>query len=280
MTARPRRSTAALPPPPQHLWLEAAAVRQEWLRYGLCTAPADRGSTEKHLRDIYARTGRTLPDVCWVDSPAQALPLVRGFPTLDRLYALITSARHLGAPPVASDVAVVASRLRTALSDGVGHSDPELVPARRTKRGEPWPERPPLEALAAGIPLGVVLHQGIRTALHRSLARGGAHLVRDALTHHGQLPVCWYGQQDAAWIAYYEALGRLGLARYRPEDVAHLETWAGLSRSCGWWWPGEEVCVVVERPETVVTGAVPGALHGEVRLRDVRYRDGWRPTLT
>jgi hypothetical protein len=37
---------------------------------------------------------------------------------------------------------------------------------------DPWPELPPLKAFEAGVPLGVVLHQGIRAALHRSLAQG------------------------------------------------------------------------------------------------------------
>ena len=39
---------------------------------------------------------------------------------------------------------------------------------------------------------------------------------------------------------------------------------AELARSCGWWWPGEDVCVVVERPASVHTG------------RSITYRDGWR----
>jgi hypothetical protein len=54
-----------------------------------------------------------------------------------------------------------------------------------------------------------------------------------------------------------------------------------LARSCGWWWPGEDVCVVVDRPELAGTEPLPGTWHEEVRLRrgGVRYRDGWHPLL-
>ncbi len=114
----------------------------------------------------------------------------------------------------------------------------------------PWPVR------AAGVPLGVVLYQGIRTAIHRSLANGFRTPIHNALADGGPLPACWYGQQDAAWAA--------------------------LARSCGWWWSGENVCVGVDRPELVRTEPVPGTWHDEVRLRrdGVRYRDGWHPLLT
>lgn len=260
-------------------WREAVKIRQEWLGHGLSTQPADRRTAEHGLTLIYARISRPKPRFVWVDSPAQAIPLVAGLPTLGRLYEWIRDPRPRGTPPLASDLAMVAARLRGALSARVLHNDPELSAARKGKRGEPWPELPPLRALDTGVPLGVVLHQGIRTALHRSLAHGFRLPVRETLT--GPVPTCWYGQQDAAWIAYYDALHRLGLASYGPDDLDHLGDWAALARSCGWWWPGEDVCVVVERPERAGTEPVPGTWHDEVRLRPggVRYRDGWHPLL-
>jgi hypothetical protein len=258
-------------------------MRQEWLDHGLSTQPADRRTAENSLTMIYASISRPRPQFEWVSSPAQALPLVGGWPTLDGLYAWIRDPRPRGKPPLASDLAMVTSRLRGALSDGVVHADPELVPVRKGKRGDPWPILPPLKALETGVPLGVVLHQGIRGALHRSLAQGFRAPVRTALASPpARLPVCWYGQQDAAWIAYYDTLHRLGLARYEPDDLDHLAHWAALARSCGWWWPGEDLCVVVDRPELARTEPWPGTWHDEVRLRPdgVRYRDGWHPLLT
>ncbi|MBY8874567.1 hypothetical protein K7640_22320 [Micromonospora sp. PLK6-60] len=264
------------------MWQQASLIRQGWLDHGLSTAPADRPTAERCLTAIYARASRPRPRFEWVDSPAKALPLITGWPTLDQLYERIRDPRSAGTPPVASDLAMVVAQLRAALSAGLTHPDPELSPVRMGKTREPWPELPPLSALDRGVPLAVLLHQGVRVALHRSLAHGFRSPVRAALAGDTALPVCWYGQQEASWIAYYDVLRRLGLARYGPDESEHLDVWAGLARSCGWWWPGADVCVVVDRPETVHTEPVPGTVHDQLRLqpRGVRFRDGWQPRLT
>ncbi|MEH1128428.1 DUF6745 domain-containing protein [Micromonospora sp. CPCC 206061] len=288
MTAPVRRSDAARSPvglrstTAHDLWQRAVHLRQEWLEHGLCTQPADRTTAERSLAAIYATMSRPRPRFEWVDSPAKALPLVGALPTLEALYGWVRDPRPPGPPPLASDLAMMVSRLRAALSAGVVHSDPELSPARRGKNKEPWPELPPPRALDTGVPLGVVLHQGVRGTLHRSLATGFALRVRDALAGDGPVPVCWYGQQDVAWVGYYDVLRRLGLAQYGSDETSQLGDWAALARSCGWWWPGDDVCVVVERPQTVHTEQLPGTWHDEVRLerRGVRYRDGWYPMLT
>lgn len=263
------------------LWQDATKIRREWLDHGLSTQPADRRTAERSLTAIYLKIGRPRPQFTWVDSPAQAIRPVTGLPTLDELYAWIRDPRPRGAPPLASDLAMVSAQLRGALSAGLSHADPELSPVRKGKRNEPWPELPPLQALDEGVPLGVVLHQGLRTALHRSLADGFRAPILAVLADGKPVPVCWYGQQDAAWVAYYDALHRLELARYQPADLDHLSHWAALARSCGWWWPGEDRCVLVDRPEVVRAEARPGTWHEEIRLqRDgVCYRDGWRPLL-
>lgn len=283
MTALTRRSAAATfastssSANPYRLWHDAARIRQEWLAHGLSTQPSDRTTAERCITTIYARAGRSKPRFEWVDSPHKALPLIGDLPTLDQLYQRIRDPRVSGPPPLASDVAMAVSQLRGALSEGVVHPDPELSPVRRGKSKDPWPELPPVAALDQATPLHVVLHQGIRTALYRSLGTGLCQPVRQALTGPKPLPVCWYGQQDASWIGYYDTLERLGLARYEPHETEHFTAWTDLARSTGWWWPGEHVCVMVERPMKVATIAVPGTWHDEVRLDNagVRYRDGW-----
>jgi hypothetical protein len=271
-----RRSATA-----HDLWRDVPKIRQEWLSHGLSTLPADRPAAEHHLSSIYARLSRPRPRFTWVASPSQALALVAGWPTLDQLYASVRNPQVRGKPPLASDLAMLVAQLRGRLSAAVTHTDPELSPTGKGKKREPWPELPPLKALDAGVPLGVVLHQGLHTALYRSLARGFRNPIRSAMSTHGPVPVCWYGQQEANWIAYYDTLHRLGLAQYAPADLTHLDEWAALTRSCGWWWAGEHICVVVDRPEYVGPETIPGALHDEVRLTrtGVRYRDGWSPLL-
>ncbi|SBT39152.1 hypothetical protein GA0070611_0809 [Micromonospora auratinigra] len=266
---------------PHELWQQAVRIRRDWLDQALCTEPADRATAERCLTALYARASRPRPRFVWVDSPVQALPLIAGWPTLDQLFAHVRDPRPRRTPaPLAGDIAVMSSQLRGALSAGVPHTDPELSPARTSRTKEAWPELPPGRALDSGVPLGVVLHQGVRTALHRSLAHGYRQPVRAALAGDAPVPVCWYGQQDASWIAYYDVLRRLGLARYGPDEARHLDLWADLARSCGWWWPGEDVCVVVDRPEAIHVEPVPGTAHEQVRLapRGVRHRDGWQPS--
>ncbi|MEU4370881.1 DUF6745 domain-containing protein [Micromonospora chersina] len=288
MSAPARRNDAARSPQavrsgsPHDLWQQAIRIRQEWLDQALSTQPADRPAAERCLTSIYARASRPLPRFEWVDSPDRARALTSGWPTLDQLYERIRDPRPRGTTPVASDIAMITSQLRGALSAGVTHTDPELSPVRASKTREPWPELAPPQALDSGVPLAVVLHQGVRAALHRSLAHGYRLPVRAALADDGPVPVCWYGQQDASWIAYYDTLRRLGLARYGPDEAGHLDTWADLARSCGWWWPGEEVCVVVDRPAVIRTEPVAGTAHDQIRLqpRGLRYRDGWQPVLS
>ncbi|MGI5521629.1 DUF6745 domain-containing protein [Micromonospora sp. CA-259024] len=287
MSAPARRNDAAMPAQAVYgnnvrdLWQQAVGIRQEWLGHALSTEPADKPTTERCLTAIYARMKRPRPRFEWVESPDKARSLITGWPTLDQLYEWIRDPRPRGTPPLASDLAMVTSQLRGALSASVIHTDPELSPMRAGKTKEPWPELAPLQALDSGVPLGVVLHQGVRTALHRSLAHGYYLPVRAALAGSGPVPVCWYGQQDASWVAYYDTLHRLGLARYGPDEAEHLNAWASLARSCGWWWPGEDVCVVVDRPQEIRTEPVAATVHEPVRLRPrgLRYRDGWQPLL-
>ena len=40
---------------------------------------------ERSLTAIYAKISRPRPRFTWVDSPAQAIPLITGLPTLDQL---------------------------------------------------------------------------------------------------------------------------------------------------------------------------------------------------
>jgi hypothetical protein len=239
---------------------QAELVRREWLEVGLSTAPADRATTEEILAEVYARHRRERPAFRWVDSPLAALPHVRGNPTHATLMA--------GTPSVASDIAAGLSSLRSVLADRV--LDPPLDrPPYKKGKNESWPLLPPREALRVKIPFFETLRQGVRDGLWNSLARGVYLPIRAALG--ADVALCWYGHQDASWIAYFDSLRRMGLAQY----PASFDRWTALTRAAGWWWPGERECVLVERPVELKVSPVAGALHGEVALDRVVYRDGW-----
>jgi hypothetical protein len=241
-------------------WQYAAGIRDEWLAHGLSTEDADRAPTEQSLTNIYHRLHRPRPRFVWVDSPAAALPLVGDLPTHDDLSRWIQGRRPSGAPPLASDLGAAVSRLRSTLEEGL--EPPRFDrPTPRRKPGDPWPVLPPEVAIDTGIPFPVILRQSVRDVTWARLAKGLAWPIRVALAAGRPLPVHWYGQQDAAWIAYLDVIRRLGLARYPRPDDEHFEDWATLARSCGWWWPGETACVIVERPAALYPAVTYRGVH-------------------
>jgi hypothetical protein len=267
-TARRRGAAAVL----DH-WHRAAAWRTEWLRVGLATEPADRETAEHVVTRLYRRYGRGRPRFAWVDSPAAGLAHTAGIPGHDDLHAWLRPLPPTGRPPIAVDLAAGWSRLLAALDDAADHPDLEpLSPVR--KGGRPWPVLPPVPAIEAGVPLRVVLRQGVREALRTALLHGVALPVRAALGPPARLPVCWYGQQDASWIAHHDVLRRLGLARPSPRDAGHLDDWAALARATGWWWPGEQVCVMVERPAGIGPVVLPDDPSTAPAAAQVGYRNG------
>ncbi|MEU4221467.1 DUF6745 domain-containing protein [Actinoplanes sp. NPDC026623] len=245
MTAPTRRRVAA----DLDYWHRAVDIRREWRDFGLATEPADRDAAEETLTRLYRRHGRDRPRFAWVGSPRDAMPLVAGVPSHDDLQRWLRPRRPPGRPPLAGDIAAGWSRLRAALDEG---ADPRLGPLRQPgKDAKPWPVLPPPNALDAGVPLGEVLRQGVRGALRTILMDSIVLPVRATLAAPGRFPVAWWGQQDAYWIGHYDVLRRLGLAQHGPVVNNRLDDWATLARSCGWWWPGEEVCVVTERPARI-----------------------------
>lgn len=84
--------------------------------------------------------------------------------------------------------------------------------------------------------------QGAPSRLAADLRR----IVRDGLipainsTMPGSLGIGWAGQHEADWQAGVHA-----------PDLELLDVWVTLTRSTGWWWPREEVCVMSDRPTAV-----------------------------
>lgn len=52
-----------------------------------------------------------------------------------------------------------------------------------------------------------------------------------------------YGQHDASWLAFYDAMRRFGLV----EETAPFEGGLWEMGHCGWWWPFDGVCICTER---------------------------------
>ena len=247
------------------LFDRAVEVRREWLRHGLSTAPADRPAAENAIARIYARHRRHRPRFVWAASPHKALPLLDGRPGHAELARWIAATTPQGEQrPLLSDILAGQSQLRSALDAAA--DDPRLGSHSRTtgKDKKPWPRFDPT-ARVPDIPLREILHQCVREPLQRTLSY---HIqVRASLGEN--VPSACYGQLEAPWIAYYDALARLGLARYASADADRFDDWAALARTAGWWWPDVSVCVLIERPSIVDTAPLRGARHEELQVNRV-----------
>ena len=252
--------TAPVRPTAADLWRRAAEISQEWLEIGLSTEPADRRTAEDAITTVYAGHGRPRPEFRWVLSPRAAIPHLAGMPTHADLRSWIAARRPSGSPPAASDIAAGLSRLRSTLAAGYDELPP-VRPVPKRAKGAAWAVLSPAEGLAAGLPFLEILRQGVFGALFRSLAEG-VYLPTRAALGPVPPPVGWYGNQDAAWIAFFDVQRRLGLA----PGHASLDRWVTLARSAGWWWPGEDRCVMVERP---------AVLRPSSTAPHIEYRDGW-----
>lgn len=177
------------------------------------------------MTGLYRRLGRPAPRYRWTGSLREAVPLLEKRPDHDDLMAWIRGPRPPGRPPLASDLAAANARLRAGLDARADF--PYTGPRRRMT----WTD--PLEALAAGEPLKTVLWREIYDALR-------AEIVRPLRG----VPVYWNGRHEVPWLAYFDAVRRLGFATYTAADSAHLDDWEALAHAGGWWWPDEEDCVV------------------------------------
>lgn len=237
----------------------AEAARAEWLGHALSCEPADRPAAEAAITALYELVDQPPPTFVWVDSPGAAVKLV---PPSRPLSA--------GSPTW------LESRLANSLSGLRARFDRRIRSSGNSWRPSVLPEDPP-EALDRGS-LDTWLYSGILWSVRRSILDSVAGTIRAAL--RAPTGIGWYGQHEAHWVAHYDAHRRLGV-HFGPEPERQLDLWAETVRSCGWWWPRDDVCVLTERPVVVRTEPVPGAAYGEVRTHAadgpaIAYPDGWR----
>ncbi|WP_207944926.1 DUF6745 domain-containing protein [Actinomadura rubrisoli] len=226
---------------------EAADIREDWLGVALSTLPADRPAAEAAISGLYRLIGYAPPRFHWVPSPLAAVETVP--PGLGPRPA--ETVERLAEWPVPKLLAA----LRTALFA-------ELDTQLRRYSGA----------------LAQMMHREVRLPLWRTSVGSLFIALRAA---HGTPPVAgtgWYTMQCVSQVALYDGVRRAAGAAFTPDQDRRLDLWTTAARSCGLWWPREDVCVISERPVAVHT-EVAGE-DGEVRLHNedgpaVRYSDGW-----
>ncbi|MGH3394491.1 MAG: DUF6745 domain-containing protein [Streptosporangiaceae bacterium] len=250
-------------------------MRDDWLRAGLSTQPADTATAEAVVTELYRLLGQPKPAFEWVPSPAAALRTGASRPGFRPGRLGGRRAPATGRDwPTAARLASLLSDLRGRLDDRIGQAQQAVW--RRTDFSLPRPPSP-----------GEILDAAVHDSLAGTLRDAICAPLRISLPglQRGALGLTWYGQQDAWWIARHDAWRRAGLVPGRPADAGELDLWGALARSTGWWWPGQHRCVMAGRPAALHTEPAPASEHGQLRLhRDdgpaIAFADGyWRHVL-
>ncbi|GAA3867542.1 hypothetical protein GCM10022243_36630 [Saccharothrix violaceirubra] len=234
-------------------WWRAVALCDEWRTHAMATGPADRSAAEAAISTLYRRAGAEPPVFIWVDSPRAALDLVPPGP----IRSFYDYPRG-----VANDIADRLTGLRWR--------------SARWDSSVWWGARPPQDALE-------LLSTGSSpfTVARSHLLRPLGDLVRGRIAGYVRaelgdtVGLCWYGQQEADWLAWFSVLEVLRERAVHPEVMAGLEPWAVLARSCGWWWPRNGRCVISERPTAIHVDAGGEPLPHNAFGPAIEYADGF-----
>ncbi len=248
MSARRRRESRLADSPLVSVesWWRAVDVREEWSAHALSCEPADRPATEATITALYAMVDAPPPEFVWLDSPSAAVDV-------------LPPSGPLQFPcPVENRIASLRSDLRIRLEARVG-------------RHPPFETSNPLAAVESGWPAKSILDPLVHGALQRSIRESVAGLIRAAIGGV-ELGLRWLGQHDVDWLALYDVHQRVLDTRFSPSDVAQLQLWSTLARSCGWWWARGNQCFVTERP--LVVRMDSDRLHNAAGPA-VAYPDGW-----
>jgi len=211
--------------------------RNEYLQWGLSCEPMNQDAVKVTIGEMYSRIGKNVPSFWFCQSPAQMLiiiTLLKSKPLGANLWNNLWD--NFGANLEVNLRANLWDNLRDNLRDN-------LMDNLRDN-----------------------LMDNLRDNLRDNLGANLGVKIGDNLRDSD-----FWGQMDMFWIAYY---------RY-PEQYLHvdygefskvLQLWDTLGKSCGWWYPYENICFVSDRPEQIHKKGVQ--LHNDSGPA-VLYRDGY-----
>jgi hypothetical protein len=292
--------------------LEMTSARQaiidaaipEYLSVGLSTEPADFETAKETIAGIYDRIGRKRPYFVQLDSPLAAELYIQlyceafpgeGTPS-DRRTQLGT---QLGTQLVDQLVDQLwdqlgtqlwdqlVDQLQTQLVDQLGTQLraqlrnqlwDQLVDQLRTKlvdqlvdqlgaqlRNQLWDQL--VDQL--GTQLRTQLVDQLRNQLWDQLQtrpQNGAQSPRD------YMGTWFWGSQDAYAWGFYDTARRMGVV-YPPEVDTMLNDQLTVSRSIGWWYPFDDMCILTNRPVAIHRDD-SNRLHS-TEGPALKYRDGY-----
>lgn len=247
-------------------------LRDDWLRLGLSTDPANRPAAEAAITELYRLIRAAPPEFVWVPSPRAAVDLLCADPGDPQPWpSRLRQHGEFRTWPVLSRLVSAKSTLRHRLWS-------EVTRARLAGTGAPGSAT---AVSGAGTLLGSALDTVARQPLRDTLYDGLYRPLRRALLAADQriAAVAGYEQYDTWSVAYFDICRSTGVVEYPPELAHELAQWSALARSAGWWWPGPHRCVLAERPTVIRTEPRADDRNGAVRIhhpdrRAVEFIDG------
>jgi hypothetical protein len=161
-------------------------------------------------------------------------------------------------PVAEAAIAAVYAQLNRPPPEFVRVPSPAAALPHLPPPGGPWPFASRIASLVSDLRARLPRVPG-RDPLRRTVKESIVAPVGAAAAD--RLGLFWRGQHDVDWVRH----------------VWEPSPWVTLARTCGWWWPAEDRCVVVDRP--AVLRVEPG-VDDDWRLHSadgpsVVYRDGW-----
>jgi hypothetical protein len=241
-------------PTPEERAIISASI-EEWFSIRHSTEPADRDRAERAICNVYVRAGRPQPQVVWCDSPFAGAKRARERHATQCLATEFWRALY---------PAVARQRLHEGARGWVygAHHRPKF---------------------------SFGLLSGLEVLLQDNFAFWDRYLGRTSeAVEYGVAPLLrkldgWAleGQHGPYWIAGWSFARRL-FGEGALVDIVK-EAWQDqrdrlalseeLARSCGWWFPFEDVCFVSERTSAVRCDPQT-RLHSSDGFA-VEYPDGW-----
>lgn len=270
-----------------------APVRDEWLRIGLATGPADRPAAEEGVCHAYHAAGLPSPRrMVWVGSPlagAITASMLCAFELSDHVPDRYwgTVREHLQDQVRASawiqpslglfpaDEGRAGGRFGIPIGAPVGqrivepvrsavlnHARLGMSASESLRRLVEGPVATPV-SWQLGWRLHQLIQQAIEPVLRPFFLEDGPFIVEDDGFDDDLDPDlpwrlhCAQGQHDAEWLARGAALRAILPGAL---DNQGLDGLVRVARSAGWWWPFEHLVILTERP-TAVRQDADGLLH-------------------
>ncbi|MFC0042179.1 DUF6745 domain-containing protein [Actinomadura rayongensis] len=213
--------------------VDRASLLLSWQAVAFATGAADRPAAEAGVAAAYAAAGLPAPErFVWVGSPAAGAVAAAALGG----HADALRAAGLDVPDLPAAGASVRDAVRTRPWEQV------RAQAHAALGTDGWPR--------AWADTGALLWDPVNSVVTRVRAAiGGLAEPVETVLRAATLDAV-LGQQDAPWLAQFDALDLL-------EPLRGL---AGAARSAGWWWPYENLVIIAERPVELHRDE-PGRLH-------------------